>query len=1011
MRKWKQIVSKFLVASLVLSMVTGVNGSAAEAKKKKENVKVTSVKITNADKKLRLQKSKTFRLKTEVTVKPNKSKYKKVKFTSADRRIVMVNSQGLLKGKKVGTTKITAVSRENKAKKATITVSVTNDILVKTIKLNKIKIKADEFNEDDIQLKVTKISPKKAKNKDINWSTSNEKVADVDDDGVVTTGDAGTAVITASADDNGGAKATCTVVVTPNEDNDDEDDTEPSEAPSVPDEVPVVVPPVVPDPAGPTEVAPEPPTATPTTTPTATPTVTPTVTDKTYNFTDICMTEEGDICSDPVVRPVKDEYNEACTEIMYTRTNEYVFLELPEDINLSDYEAIQIKANVPEQLAFRALTKDLDPTTENWWSEYCLYCDYVFYKGTGGVSTATLDINSESTELAHYITLVSNRAPANEYERENYLIYSITFVPKFKDVPEIVIKSTEDTTEKPTDRSNLPDVPAPAIETDTVIMEEENETAWTKERRYGSQVYNSENGSLIFNSQPEDENKAGEVYNNGVGWYLSNTQTPVDVSEYDYIEVTVSGEFWNVKLMTWSGGQNADNYWDKEDSWGYKWFETPTMNADGSYTMRYAVNDVFVKPQKAKSVGITLKSCEEDDENVYMAKEIEINSIRFTKAAAEPTIRPELPDEETPSTSDSVYYNFTDICSIETNDVGTVCSDPNVAVRAVKDENDEACTEIRYTKTNQCIFFELPETVDLSEYESIRIKANVPEQLCLRVFSEELDMTTELWWTKNCLCESYPFYGGTNAENREFTIELDTTNSEPAKYIELVSNKVPDNGYEMENYLVYSITFVPKYSRADRIVIKSTEDTIEKPTDTSEIPVDPVLPIENDTVVMSQDNETAWAKNGEYGSQIYDSENGSVAYSTEPQNAEKQGTVYNNGVGWYLNSTKTPVDISEYKYIEITVDDQWLNTKLMTWSDGQDADTFWDKKDSWGYQYFEYPIDNEDGTYTMRFPVEDVFTNPQSVKAVGITLKASKDSDGKTYAANNTTIYSIRFTK
>ena len=78
MRKWKQIVSKFLVASLVLSMVTGVNGPAAEAKKKKENVKVTSVKITNADKKLRLQKSKTFRLKTEVTVKPNKSKYKKV---------------------------------------------------------------------------------------------------------------------------------------------------------------------------------------------------------------------------------------------------------------------------------------------------------------------------------------------------------------------------------------------------------------------------------------------------------------------------------------------------------------------------------------------------------------------------------------------------------------------------------------------------------------------------------------------------------------------------------------------------------------------------------------------------------------------------------------------------------------------------------------------------------------------------------------------------------------------
>lgn len=222
MRKHKKTLALLLVTALVISSFAGTNDSEAK-KKKTQKVKVSSVKITNVKKKLRLQKGKRFRLKTSIKVSPNKKKYKKLKFTSSNKKVVMVNSKGLLKGRKTGTAKITVTSKYNSKKKAKISVTVTNDVLVKTIKLDRNAITVDEFNDEDIQLNVTKILPSNAKNKDIEWSSDNEDVADVDEDGLVSTGDVGTATITASAADHGGATATCQVVVTKNTEGEDEE--------------------------------------------------------------------------------------------------------------------------------------------------------------------------------------------------------------------------------------------------------------------------------------------------------------------------------------------------------------------------------------------------------------------------------------------------------------------------------------------------------------------------------------------------------------------------------------------------------------------------------------------------------------------------------------------------------------------------------------------------------------------------------------------------------------------
>lgn len=232
MRSMRKAVSLLLTAALILTTLNSA-GIIQAAKKKKANAKVSFVKITNTGRKLRIEKGKKFRLKTSVKVKPNQGKYKKLKFSSSNRKIVLVNSRGLLKGIKVGTAKITAASKMNPKKKASISVTVTKDVLVNSIKLNKKKITVDEFNEEEIPLKVTKILPANAKNKKVQWSTSDEDVADVNDEGVVTTGDVGVATITATAADKSGAFATCRVIVTENESQGDDDDDGEETTPSV----------------------------------------------------------------------------------------------------------------------------------------------------------------------------------------------------------------------------------------------------------------------------------------------------------------------------------------------------------------------------------------------------------------------------------------------------------------------------------------------------------------------------------------------------------------------------------------------------------------------------------------------------------------------------------------------------------------------------------------------------------------------------------------------------------
>ncbi len=122
----RRIVALSMIAGLVISGMTAIAPQPVRAAGK---VKVSSVKVTNVKKKkVTLKKGQSLKLKVKVKVKPNKAKYKKVTFRSANKKIVTVSKKGKLKAKKAGTTKVTVRSKKNKKKKVVIKVTVKNSV-------------------------------------------------------------------------------------------------------------------------------------------------------------------------------------------------------------------------------------------------------------------------------------------------------------------------------------------------------------------------------------------------------------------------------------------------------------------------------------------------------------------------------------------------------------------------------------------------------------------------------------------------------------------------------------------------------------------------------------------------------------------------------------------------------------------------------------------------------------------------------------------------------------------
>lgn len=568
MKKIRKVFSLFIAASLILMLPDGYGVVQAAKKGKKANAKISSVKITNTGKKLRLQKGKKFKLKTSVKAKPNIGKYKKLKFTSSNRRIVLVNSRGLLKGLRVGTVRITAASRINPNKKASIPVSVTKEVLVTSIRLNRTRIVADEFNEEDIRLSVRKILPSNAKNKEVEWFTSDDDVADVDEDGVVTTGNVGTATVTARAADQGGAYATCRVTVTENRDQgeDDADVTEqpagagqegenaslptaPSEATSAPDQD--TPPDTATDIPGQGTMPPDAATATPgRTLPPARDTQRPTQIPKTPN-----PTQESAPTPTPTWTPEVQGWSmeknylndksqvgitsmpDGATQLLYTGSYQGVFFDMS-GVDFTELKAIKVTANVPAQLSFTFYNADLDLSVEEWWAVYKIMDFYPFWGGSDSegsdVETVVFDLSGMEKEELEKIVYLS--IGSHEFEEGDYLIYDMEFVKK----------DSPDATAEPTRKT--------AGETQT--PEGNKKVTLTNDNVFYKDFLEDENGNRYPNTSGIEHADGRITYHTsalysggGMSFYANDDRSPLDLSQYSEIAITLSSPQENTDIV------------------------------------------------------------------------------------------------------------------------------------------------------------------------------------------------------------------------------------------------------------------------------------------------------------------------------------------------------------------------------------------------------------------------------------------------------------------------------
>ena len=172
----------------------------------KENTKVEVTGITLEKTKLSIGKGGKSQLVAKVT--PENATDKELVFTSSDKKIATVTSDGLIKAKKVGKCVITVSTKDGKYN-ATCKVTVTKNVKVTGVKLNK-KSKTLKKGKT-FTLKAT-LKPTKATHTEVKWTSSNKKVATVDADGKVTAVGKGSCKITVKTKD-GNYEASCKITV------------------------------------------------------------------------------------------------------------------------------------------------------------------------------------------------------------------------------------------------------------------------------------------------------------------------------------------------------------------------------------------------------------------------------------------------------------------------------------------------------------------------------------------------------------------------------------------------------------------------------------------------------------------------------------------------------------------------------------------------------------------------------------------------------------------------------
>ncbi len=115
--------------------------------------------------------------------------------------------------------------------------------------------------------------------------------------------------------------------------------------------------------------------------------------------------------------------------------------------------------------------------------------------------------------------------------------------------------------------------------------------------------------------------------------------------------------------------------------------------------------------------------------------------------------------------NEPLVLNLSDMYDKETTFTkadGTVTSiQEDVAVNVVTDADGKEAWHLAFTGNNQRAFFKFPEALDLSAYESVEITGFVPGQTSFDFWTADFDKTVDSWWESSFkAADTYPFFNG-----------------------------------------------------------------------------------------------------------------------------------------------------------------------------------------------------------------------------------------------------------
>jgi len=156
-----------------------------------------------------------------------------VVWSSSDEKVATVNEQGEITAVENGTAVVTAKVGD---KTASCTVTVEEkEVALESISLDKTEVTLEKG--DGTKLNVSYNPDNTTVDRDVTWSSSDEKVATVNEQGEIVAVDKGTAVVTAKVGDK---TASCTVTVTESVEKPETPDEKPETPDEKPDETPGV---------------------------------------------------------------------------------------------------------------------------------------------------------------------------------------------------------------------------------------------------------------------------------------------------------------------------------------------------------------------------------------------------------------------------------------------------------------------------------------------------------------------------------------------------------------------------------------------------------------------------------------------------------------------------------------------------------------------------------------------------------------------------------------------------